>query len=177
MSETKTIMTDDLEHQWRKLSNMLSKQATDTHNEASSILDQTVMLLLAKKWKWPTQSRNRRSVPKCPRRPTLATRQTYQDRRRETPGAQSKHGRQRSRPSTSRSPQGSQTHQPRHSRSTPERKERHVIQNATTDTTKHTRNNERAHQTKPSTTRTFNQTKSAQTIPLQCLMRKHGISW
>jgi hypothetical protein len=44
-SETKTIVTDDLEHQWRKLSNMLSKQATDTHNEASSLLDQTVMLL------------------------------------------------------------------------------------------------------------------------------------
>jgi polyhydroxyalkanoate synthesis regulator phasin len=45
VSETKTIMTDDLEYQWRKLSNMLSKQATDTHNEASSLLDQIVMLL------------------------------------------------------------------------------------------------------------------------------------
>ena len=45
VSETKTIMTDDLEYHWRKLSNMLNKQANDTHNEASSLLDQTVMLL------------------------------------------------------------------------------------------------------------------------------------
>mgnify|MGYP000290973399 CR=1 FL=1 len=200
VSETKTIMTDDLEHHCRKLSSMLSKQANDTHNEASSLLDQTVMLLGEEMEiahtefyaRLSDQNVKKRQIDSIQKRVLNAMRpqidelqanlikevnaeigeafQNAQDDLHLQQGMLTKttdeklqaHNQnmdaKRSRP-TSRPPQKSRAHRPRNSRSTTERKERHTIRNAGT---KHTRNDERVGQTKPSEQQPAPSTKPSQ---------------